>query len=98
MFKVNKSVINAEPSWVLEQCPMVLTITMYETQKKEFWYSRKAWETSEDLEDDIKKGEHKVKALIRRCLEVLNQGESDQFCLLLKECCFQPLRIQFIFF
>jgi hypothetical protein len=69
MLKVKKSVMNVEPKWFLEQFPRVLMITMYETQKKAFWYSRKAWETSEDLKDDMKKGQHKVKALIIRFLE-----------------------------
>jgi len=37
--------------------------------RKALWYSRKALETYEDLEEDLKKGQEKVKSLIRRCRE-----------------------------
>jgi len=35
--------------------------------RKVLWYSRIALETFEDLDVDLKKGEYKVKALIRTC-------------------------------
>jgi len=43
--------------------------------------TRKTLETSKDLEDDLKEGQKKVKALIRRCLEDPNENKSDGFKL-----------------
>jgi hypothetical protein len=39
------------------------------SKRKSLWYSRKSLETSEDLEDDLKKGQQKFKTIIIRCFE-----------------------------
>jgi len=43
-------------------------------RKKKLWYSRKALETFEDLKDDMKKGQQKIKALIRRCFKDFHEN------------------------
>jgi len=42
---------------------------------KVLWYSKEALETSEDLEDDMKIGQQKFKALIRRCFEDFDENK-----------------------
>ena len=42
---------------------------------KHYGTQRKAVKTPEDLEDDMKKGQQKVKALIRRCLEDFDENK-----------------------
>jgi len=49
--------------------------------RKALWYSRKALETSVDLEDDLKEDQKKIKALIRRCLEDSDENKFAGFKL-----------------